>query len=263
MRGDARNPAAEQRDWRRAGAFACLIALPIGLATASAQAQSSKEPLVHPGRIVGGATKQMRDVQPIPGFLPKPSLLRPGGKGQPALVYRNPKANFASYRKVILDPVAIWTARGSSLGKVPHSQRTAVANSFYAHLYNALKARCEMVRSPSPGTIHLRIALTDATTPNATVNTVATYAPYVSTAYSLASFAFNKGVGYFAGTAAAEGYMTDAKTGALLWQVVDKRGGTTTLVANTLDNWRDVENAFKAWSGQLADRLQELGACRR
>jgi Protein of unknown function (DUF3313) len=146
---------------------------------------------------------------------------------------------------------------------VPHNQRAALANTFYAHLYNALKARCEMVRTASTGTIRLRIALTDATTPDAKVNTVATFAPYVSTAYSVASLAFNKGVGYFAGTAAAEGYATDAKSGALLWQAVDKRGGTTALVANTLDNWRDVGNAFKAWSGKLASRLQELGVCRR
>src|SRR5262249_48563600 len=135
--------------------------------------------------------------------------------------------------------------------------------SFYSYLYAAFKTRCEMVRSAGPGTMRLRVALTDATTPNAKVNTVATYAPYVSTAYSVASFAFNKGVGYFAGTAAAEGYVTDAKTGVLLWQAVDRRGGTTALIANTLDNWRDVENAFKAWSEKLAARFQELGACRR
>ncbi len=240
-----------------------LAALLLGLAVVSAHAQTGTEPLVNPGRIVGGATKQMRDVQPIPGFLPKVSLLRPGGASEAVLVYRDPKANFASYSKVILDPVTIWTAPGSSLSKVPHNQRTAIANSFYAYLYNALKARCDMVRAASPGTIRLRIALTDATTPNATVNTVATYAPYVSAAYSVASLAFNKGVGYFAGTAAVEGYATDAKSGAVLWQAVDKRGGTTALVANTLNNWRDVENAFKAWSDKLASRLQELGVCRR
>src|SRR5438128_10492338 len=80
---------------------------------------------------------------------------------------------------------------------------------------------------------------------SATVNTVATYAPYVSTAYSLASLAFNNGVGYFAGSATAQGYATDATTGALLWEAVDKRGGTTAVVANTLNNWRDVDHAFE------------------
>lgn len=242
--------------------FAGLIPALLGFAVTPTIAQS-KDPLIDPGRIVGGSTKQMREVQPVPGFLPKVSLLRAGGQGEAALVYRSPNANFPSYTKIILDPVTIWTARDSALSRVPQNQRMSLANSFYSYLYNALKTRCEMVKTAGPGTMRLRIALTDATTPNAKVNTVATYAPYVSTAYSVTSFAFNKGIGYFAGTAAAEGYATDAKTGALLWQAVDRRGGTTALIANTLDNWRDVENAFKAWSEKLASRFQELGACRR
>jgi hypothetical protein len=109
----------------------------------------------------------------------------------------------------------------------------------------------------------MRFALVDAKIPNATVNTVATYMPYASTAYSVASLAFNNGMGYFAGTATAEGYATDTTTGTLLWEAVDKRGDTTALAENTLNTWLDVDHAFKAWSGQLASRLQELGACQR
>ena len=55
-----------------------------------------------------------------------------------------------------------------------------------------------MVTAPSPGTMRMRFALVDAKIPNSAVNTVATYTPYASTAYSLASLAFNNGVGYFA-----------------------------------------------------------------
>ena len=114
---------------------------------------------------------------------------------------------------------------------------------------------------PGPGTLVLRFALVDASTPNAAVNTVATYTPYVSTAYGLASVAFNNGVGYFSGTATAEFYAIDATTGALVWQAVDKRGGTTAMVANTLNNWRDVDHAFQAWANQLAAGLQRNGVC--
>ena len=120
-----------------------------------------------------------------------------------------------------------------------------------------------MVRKASPGTIQFRFALVDTKQPNAVLNTVATYAPYASTAYTLASFAFNRGVGYFSGTATGEGFATDAMNGTLLWQAVDKRGGTTTFVANTLDNWRDVRHVLEAWGILLRDRLQQLGVCRR
>ena len=75
-----------------------------------------------------------------------------------------------------------------------------------------------MVTAPSPGTMRMRFALFDAKIPNSTENTVATYTPYVSTAYSLASLAFNNGVGYFASAATAERYATDATNGRLLWE---------------------------------------------
>jgi hypothetical protein len=101
-----------------------------------------------------------------------------------------------------------------------------------------------MVTSPSPGTLRLRVALTDATTPNAAVNTVATYTPDVSTGYGLASLAFNNGVGYFAGTASAEGYATGATTGTRLWEAVDKRGGTTAMAENTLNTSLDLRGDF-------------------
>jgi hypothetical protein len=216
------------------------------------------------GQLVGGGTKQMNvDTSQIGGFLPQPELLAPGGPGKADLVYLDPNTNFSSYHKVLIDPVTIWAGPNSELNSVPADQQRALANAAYSDIYNALKGSCQMVQKAEPNTIHLRFALVDTKVPNATINTVATYAPYASTAYSVASFAFNKGVGYFSGTATGEGFATDATSGALLWEAVDKRGGTTALVANTLNTWRDARNVFKAWGVQLRGRLQELGVCRK
>lgn len=212
------------------------------------------------GQVVAGATKQMTvDVRPIGGFLPRPELLQPGGQGRAALVYLNPEVS--KYRKILLEPVSVLYGPESDLAGVPVDQRQALANAFHSDLYNALKGHCQLVRRASPNTMRVKVALVDAKVPNATINTVATYAPYASTAYSVASFAFNKGVGYFSGTATVEGFGTDAVNGTLLWEAVDKRGGTTALVADTLDNWRDIRHAFEAWGVQVRGRLQELGVC--
>jgi hypothetical protein len=239
-----------------------IVAAVIGV-TLAACGQSGEHSLIH--RFVFGGTRQIKDVQPVAGFLPEPSLLQPGGWGQAARVYRNPTANFASYNKIFLDPVTIWTAPDSALTRVPESARQAAANRFYSDLYRALSRHCVMTTSLSrPGTMHLRVALTDAKTANVLLNTVATYAPYgVSTGYSLAMLAFNNGVSRFAGTATAEEYATDATSGTLLWQAVDKRGGTTALIANTFNSWRDVDRAFRAWSANLVAMLRQLGACRK
>ena len=214
------------------------------------------------GQIVGGGTKEIASVQPVPGFLPNPSLLQPGQQGQPDLVYRSPTADFASYRSVKLDPVAIWTSPGSPLNQEPRAQRRALANTFYSDLYTALSQHCQMSRAASPGTLRVRVALVDAKPSNAVEDTVATYAPYVGAAYGAASLAFNHGVGYFAGTATAEAYGTDARNGTLLFEAVDRRGGTTAVLENTLDNWLDVHHAFTAWSTEITAKLQQMGVCR-
>jgi Protein of unknown function (DUF3313) len=184
-----RTMAGKQSLNSRILALAAVAAL-----TACAQSGGGLGGMVKPGQIVGGGTKQIAGVQPVGGFLPSPSLLNPGGAGQADLVYRSPTADFASYDKVILEPVAIWAPPDSPLNTVPVEQRQAAANAFYSDLSNALSRRCQMVTAPSPGTMRMRFALVDAKIPNATENTVATYTPYVSTAYSLASFAFNNGV---------------------------------------------------------------------
>jgi hypothetical protein len=212
-------------------------------------------------QFVGGTTQQVRDVQAAGGFLPSPSLLQSGGAGQLDLVYLNPAVNFASYNSLILDPVAVWTGPNSAVSKVPEAERQALANTFTSDLATALKAHCRMATSNGPGTARLRFALVDAKEPNAALNTVATFVPYISTAYGLASYATNKNVGYFAGTATIEGYATDTSNGALLWQAVDKRGGSVAAVENTLDTRLDIHHAFQAWSGQLISRLKQMGVC--
>jgi len=213
------------------------------------------------GQIVGGATKQMRDVEPVGGFLPEPTLLSAGGQGRSALMYRNPGVNLAAYNSLILDPVTIWTGPNSTIATVPEEQRQALANTFTSDLYQALKTKCKMTRQSGPGTAHMKIALVDATTTNAGLTTIATYVPYVSAAYAVASTGFNSGVGYFAGSATIEGYAVDSTNGTVLWQAVDKRGGTTALVKDTLDSQLDIHHAFQAWSQKMLAGLQQLGIC--
>jgi hypothetical protein len=247
--------------YQRSTLHAVLAASVIGGLTACAGSDPLQGKL-QAGQIVGGSTVQMTEVHPVGGFLPQPSLLQPGGDGRAALYYVNPDVRPSSYSKILLEPVVIWAPPDSRLNTVPADQRLAAANTFHSNLFNAMNQHCTMVNRPSPGTLRMRFALVDAKLPNSAVNTVATYAPYVGGAYSLASFAFNDGVGYFAGTATAEGYATDAQTGKLVWEAVDKRGGTTAMVENTLNTWLDVDHAFKAWSQQLVRRLQDVGVCR-
>jgi hypothetical protein len=50
--------------------------------------------------------------------------------------------------------------------------------------------------------------------------------------------------------------------GGIVWQAVDKRGGTTSAAENTLVTWLDVHRAFDAWSKPYVTRLPRPGICR-
>jgi hypothetical protein len=249
-----RAPVARSRPWH-------LTLLPV-LAIAACAQQNSPFANVQTGQLIGGGTEQVTNVQPVGGFLPNSALLYRGGSGEPALLYRNPSVVVSSYHQVLLEPVTVWSSSTSVFTNLPSAQRQALADKFHSDLYQAVSKRCQMATTAAAGTLRLRFALVDATAPNAVLNTVATYTPYASSAYDAASFLFNKGVGYFAGSATVEGYATDASTGTLVWQAMDKRSGTTSMAENTLDTKLDINHAFTTWSDQLASRLAQVGVCR-
>ncbi|MDY0884672.1 DUF3313 domain-containing protein [Dongia soli] len=208
-------------------------------------------------------TTQMSDVKPAGGFLPQPVLLQPGKSGEASLVYLNPQMSSGGYDKVILDPVTIWVGQDSRLNDLPADVQQSLADTFNGHIYEALSNECQMTTEPGPNTIRVRVALTDAVQSDPGLNTISTYIPQAHVVSTLAAFAFNDGAGVFAGSASAEGYATDSKTGVLLWQAVDQRAGQNALGTNTFNSWEDVDNAFVAWSKQFAERLRKLGICQK
>lgn len=206
-------------------------------------------------------TKQITDVKPVAGFLPDPSLLQKGKEGQPALVYLNSDANWPAYTKLQLEPVTLWTGTNSKLNDVPPEKRQAFANALYGELYNAASQRCQMVTTPSPGTLTVRFALVEAEASEPALNTISTYVPQARILSTLGGYAFNSGAGVFTGSATIEAYATDGTTGQLIWQAVDKRAGSNAPGSDTFNSWADVDYAFKAWAKQFGERMTQLGIC--
>lgn len=207
-------------------------------------------------------TKQITNVEPAGGFLPQPELLKPGESGQVALVYLDPSTNWASYQKVMLEPVTIWAGPDSRMNNLSPEQRQHFANAFFGEMYNAISQRCQMVTTASPGTVNLRFALVDAEASEPALNTISTYVPQARLLSTVGGYAFNSGAGIFTGSATMEGYATDATTGKLLWEGVDKRAGANVPGTNTFNSWADVDYALKAWAEQAGTRIDSLGLCR-
>ncbi len=211
--------------------------------------------------IVGGGTTQVAGVLPVDGFLPQPQLLTRGAPGQAELVYYTPGVSLSTYGAILLDPVTIVSDAQGALATASPAQRETLANLYYSELYAALSPHCRMVSRPAPGVLRFTVALTDATTSNGVIKTLATYTPYVATAYKAGMVAFNDRAGYFSGTATSEAYATDAVSNVVVWEGADRRAGTTALLQNTTNSWDDVDNAMKAWGQFAVKRLRDLGVC--
>jgi hypothetical protein len=198
------------------------------------------------------AGSQARSVQQS-GFLGDYSMLREGKEGEALLVYKNPNVNWASYDKVLLDPVTVWMGADSQMKGMSPEDAQHLADLLYFKIKNALQDDYKFVTAPGPGVLHLQVAITEADTPNAVMHTVSNIVPQMMVLSQLKNAA--TGTQSFAGQASVEGKMTDGATGALLMAAVDKRAGGKGFARATESVWADIDRAYGYWAQQLKYRL--------
>ena len=107
---------------------------------------------------------------------------------------------------------------------------------------------------PGPGTLRIQVAVTDAAEATPVLNTVSSLVPQLRTATTLQGFITGKPV--FTGEAEVEFRVTDAMTGKLLAEGVDKRVGTKQLMSSV--GWDQVDDSMKYWATLARYRLCEL-----
>ena len=206
--------------------------------------------------VLGGCarTKRARDVEHS-GYLVDASILREGGPDEARYIYRNERADWPSYSKILLDPVVV--ARKAELAKqgVPPEDLQRMADNFYLTLYNTLKQDYEMVTKPGPRTLRIQVALTDIQGSWAVADTVTSVVP-VGIAAS-AGTEFITGKPAFVGEATLEIKVTDARTQELLGAGIDRRLGGKTIKAN-VDSWDDVNKIMDLWAKLARFRLCKL-----
>ncbi len=196
-------------------------------------------------------TQQTRTAEKS-GFLGDYSMLRKGQEGEAQLVYKNPKADFAAYDKVMVDPVTIWLGEESKLKKVSPEHRQHLANNLWARINLALKPDYEIVHTPGPGVMRIQVAITEAEQSTLVLDTITSLHP-ATTILTGAVGMVRGGHPSFAGKTSVEGKITDAQTGTLLMAAVDERAGTKALKG--FNTWGDVEKAYQYWADQLRYRL--------
>jgi len=196
------------------------------------------------------STQQRRDVEQS-GFLGDYSQFEEGGGDKALLFNINPTADWASYSKVMLDPVTVW--KDEQTKDVAPEDLQKLADFFYAKIYEELGKDYTMVQQPGPGVMRAAIAITEAEASAPTMDTITSIVPQLRILTGIKGLVVGGKPG-FVGSASLEGKLTDSVSGTTLIEVVDRRGGTKNLSGVTSE-WNDVERAYVFWAEKLRWRL--------
>ncbi|MBU4278343.1 MAG: DUF3313 domain-containing protein [Proteobacteria bacterium] len=182
--------------------------------------------------------------------------LKPGGPGQPAWIYMNPKADWASYDKMLLDPVTFWRDPKSDQEALSQHDKQMLVNYFYAVIAKAMSKRVTMVNAPGPGVMRVKVAVTKADPSIVALDVVSTVLPQ-AIAFSAIKTALT-GKPAFVGEARVAVKVTDAASGELLAAWVAARVGAKNLDKAEFSSWGDVEQAMSFWANNAAYHLCKL-----
>lgn len=201
------------------------------------------------------STYQARKAEPS-GFLGDYSQFREGQADEVQLVYINPKADFKQFDKILLDPVRIYAAKDSSIGKLPKEDLQRLVNYLDATLREHLKGNYTFVTEPGPGVMQLRVAITEAKGAKVFLDTFSTLMPIglaLSEVKNLAT-----GSHTAVGGVGLECEALDGVSKTRLFGAVDARvGRKITGKFDKFSKWRTANDAFDYWAERLQLRLKE------
>lgn len=203
-------------------------------------------------------TQPERDVRiPHSGFLPDYSLLEPGPTDGALLVYMNPKADWRSYQKVLVDPVLIWSRTDAIPDATPKRDLRRLAGNFYRMITRELAKDYEIVEAPAPSVLRIQVALTNIEQTTGAVDVTGAVDSGADRMFSGNDFATGKPL--LVGDVNAEYKIIDARTGQILAMGIDRNVGSRAIERN-LDTWDEANTILASWSKHIRYKLCRLRA---
>ena len=199
-------------------------------------------------------SRQARTIKPSAFLGQTAALLQKGETGDDTLlVYRNERAAWHSFDKILLDPVEIWSEGGSGMPSEEAADFQRMVDSFHLTLREKLSQKYEIVDGAAPGALRIQMALVNGAQANQTLKVAKLVAPYAGVADFLWTFVTGKPA--FAGEVSLEYMIKDSQTGELLEAGADRRVGGNQLGRATFTTWGDVKNILTYWSDLTVYRL--------
>ncbi len=200
------------------------------------------------------STYQKRSVKGS-GFLRDYTQLKDRGGDSALLSYINPKGNFSSYTKILLDPVRVYVpSKDSNIASLSKENQQKLVNYFDAALREELKRDFLLVSQPGPGVMRIRVAMTEADGSAVVLDTISSVVP-IGIALSAVK-AIVTGKNLSVGEIGAECEGLDSVTNQRLFAAVDARVGRKyTFKFDKFSKWHAAEDAIDFWAKQLHEGL--------
>lgn len=199
------------------------------------------------------------------GFLGDYSMLEKGGSDQAERRYLRPHVDWASYDKILLDPVTLWRGDESKRDGTPPKDAQKMVNYFYAIIKKDLEEQgFEIVAAPAPGTLRLQVAITKLEESHVAMDVVSSVVPVTLAVSGLEKVITGKPS--FVGQAAIEVKVTDSHSGELLAAGVGRRVGGKLLMPSHFTSWGTVEDMMRLWASHGSYNLcmlQKRATCQK
>ena len=191
------------------------------------------------------------------GFLKDYSKLHAAANDTEAtLVYFTPdKAKFKSYTKILLEPVQVWRGEDSDAKGLDKEDADYLSQFLWSRLDEELGKDYRITKSPGPGVMRMRVAITEAGKGIPILDNLT--AAYPTTLLMSKAKKAISGTESLVGKASIELEATDSQTGELLAAGVDRRGGGK-YAWKPISRFIDVENAYTYWAKKVAWRACTL-----
>lgn len=175
------------------------------------------------------------------GFLRDYSTMMPSPIVEGAVYDENPVKRLDQYDKFMIDPVVVHFAPNAQGTALDPAKLTRLTDYFRDEAIKALSKRYTVVKTPGPGVLRIRAAITDIQPTKPLMN--------IHPASKL--------MGAGLGGASMEAEAIDSQTKERVFAVVDTRQGDKVSVVAGLDELGHAKQVMNYWIGRFVKRVDE------
>ncbi|MEA1946422.1 MAG: DUF3313 domain-containing protein [Thermodesulfobacteriota bacterium] len=171
-------------------------------------------------------------------------------------VYIGKDVAFGAYDKVIVDHVTLFLAEDAEYKGIDPVELTELAQYFHNAVIEALSGAYSFTDKPGPGTLRVRIAITDLVPNKPVSGSITSIVPVGLAASHLKKAGTGTHIGM--GRAAFEAEALDSQTNEVLAAVSDSQTGKKYRVTKSFTTWGQSKEIFNGWAQHFRKRLDKL-----